>query len=763
MKQLKRYQEKAIKQLVTASKMYFDTDDNETIVFQAPTGSGKTFMLTNYISEIVRDSQLNLCFLWVSIGAGNLHFQSYKSVKNNISSLIDCSLLENEFFGKRKSIRKNEVVFLNWEKIREKDKITGEYTNNVMKNKDDINFIEVLENTRNNGTKIILIIDESHKSANTIRARELRDDIIKPFLTIEMSATPVLSSDMQMRISVCPNDVIEEGMIKKEIIINKDIAQISSDELSSQQLILESAYQKREYLKSLYEKCYSNVNPLVLIQLPNSEAGEIKKKAVLEFLETKGIKQDSGKIAIWLSEDKVNIEGDSLQKNNGEVEFLLFKQAVDTGWDCPRAHILVKFRETNSITFEIQTVGRILRMPEAKHYDCDELNTAYVYTNVQSIEIKREIYNPNIIKSICSRKTSEYKNIKLKSYYKNRIDFGDITSQYSIFFEKSFCNFFDIEYKDLEIPDPEESLNKMIKKGIKTDYDKTDFIVSDVEIDTHTFDSNLVISEDSTIYLSLSSDELEQKYNKLLLQNIGDFSKSRSISKLKTAILSVFRKYLDLQPSNGGIIKIQNIIVRNEEIFNIILSNALKEYKEFHAKDIESKNQGRYNNDWKIPESKNYNPETNVKVEATISFYHPLYMPCDINKKVDSLELQFINFLEKHKSNLNWFWKNGDEHMESNFGIKKENGSTFQPDFIVSFKDGRIGIFDTKAVGFNENDNVDKSNALYKYISEERYEGKNIIGGLVILDNNIFKYYSSAQYYSYREKPEKWKNFEELF
>ena len=86
MKQLKRYQEKAIKQLVTASKMYFDTDENETIVFQAPTGSGKTFMLTNYISEIIRDSQLNLCFLWVSIGTGNLHFQSYKSVKNNISS-----------------------------------------------------------------------------------------------------------------------------------------------------------------------------------------------------------------------------------------------------------------------------------------------------------------------------------------------------------------------------------------------------------------------------------------------------------------------------------------------------------------------------------------------------------------------------------------------------------------------------------------------------------------------------------------------------
>ena len=48
--------------------------------------------------------------------------------------------------------------------------------------------------------------------------------------------------------------------------------------------------------------------------------------------------------------------------------------AIDTGWDCPRAQILLKFREVNSIVFEIQTVGRILRMPEAKHYTDEALN-----------------------------------------------------------------------------------------------------------------------------------------------------------------------------------------------------------------------------------------------------------------------------------------------------------------------------------------------------------------------------------------------------
>ena len=56
------------------------------------------------------------------------------------------------------------------------------------------------------------------------------------------------------------------------------------------------------------------------------------------------------------------------------------KQAISTGWDCPRAKILVKLREGMSEQFEIQTIGRIRRMPEQVHYDDDLLDFCYVYT-----------------------------------------------------------------------------------------------------------------------------------------------------------------------------------------------------------------------------------------------------------------------------------------------------------------------------------------------------------------------------------------------
>ena len=53
----------------------------------------------------------------------------------------------------------------------------------------------------------------------------------------------------------------------------------------------------------------------------------------------------------------------SVIQNDSPIEVLIFKQAIATGWDCPRASILVMLRDIKSVTFEIQTVGRILRMP----------------------------------------------------------------------------------------------------------------------------------------------------------------------------------------------------------------------------------------------------------------------------------------------------------------------------------------------------------------------------------------------------------------
>lgn len=772
MKQLKQYQDVAVYQLLRLSDMYLKIPGVETLVLQSPTGSGKTFMITNYLYEMSKKEDYDLCFLWVSIGKGELQVQSYKNVKRELDEALKCSLLEEEFFGSRTEIDKNEVVFVNWEKIRNKDKTTGDFKNIIMKDKETINFPEVLENTRSIGRKIILIIDESHVASTTNRATEIRDTIIKPELTIEMSATPVLMNGAHP-VKIQPNDVIKEGMIKKEIIINKGIDEVIKidDELNSEMLILESAYLKQEELKKKYAKAFETeetavkITPLVLVQLPNSVLGEEKKENVLKFLESKGATINNGKVAVWLSDETINKDSETLLPLDSKVEYLLFKMAIDTGWDCPRAQILVKFRETNSITFEIQTVGRILRMPETKHYQDEDLNRSYVYTNVQAITIKPEVYNPNIIKSLTAKRTDKYTTIYLKSYYHNRVDYGDITSSFYKVFEHEFCKYFDITQitEDNYIPTQTffyDNSEKLKEKGITTDYGKNDSILNDVHIDSTKVDSRIKLEDSNLFGVYASPSDLQSKFEKIINTNLNGFAPKRSISKVKKAIFITFKKYLGLKTAKGGIMYIQNLVCSNYDIFSQIINISTDKYKPIHEVEVSAKSDERFNDHWEIAPEKNYNPETTQSFESKLSLYQPLFIE-KVGGKVNELEMNFIKYLDNHEDKIEWFWKNGSEHMEDNFGIQKADKSTFQPDFIIKFKDGSIGIFDTKGGQFTSDDAV-KSAALYKYIYDERNNGHNLFGGLVILDGNIFKYFESIPYVPYNQDPTQWKPFDEL-
>ena len=96
------------------------------------------------------------------------------------------------------------------------------------------------------------------------------------------------------------------------------------------------------------------------------------------YLETQGLTYENGQLAVWLSDRHENLE--DIDSPTAKSCAVIIKQAVATGWDCPRAHILVKLRDNMDETFEIQTIGRIRRMPEARHYENDLLDSCYLYT-----------------------------------------------------------------------------------------------------------------------------------------------------------------------------------------------------------------------------------------------------------------------------------------------------------------------------------------------------------------------------------------------
>lgn len=379
----KKYQQETVDHIYEqADKLLkgYDGLNFKKILFRSPTGSGKTVMMSGIIERLAFESENNVSFVWISKGV--LAEQSKDSLEENIGGGgLTMSFLEDILDSE---IKENEVLFINWEQIfskagkdnLDKDIKKGDPINKFMKdNEQDRNLKEFCRNARdNNDRKIVLIVDESHLNItpNTIKIIE---DIIQPALQIDMTATPKnggYSYGDRDGEYVELQTVKDAQVIKKEVVINPNIkSKDLKSEKSGDEIIFEEALKRREELEKLYKKEGSEIRPLVLVQLPNegeklSELDKQKRDWVESFLEEKGFSYKNKNLARWLTgDDKENLE--NIKNQNSSVNFLIFKQVVATGWDCPRAHILVKFRQTRSEVFEIQTVGRIMRMPEFKH------------------------------------------------------------------------------------------------------------------------------------------------------------------------------------------------------------------------------------------------------------------------------------------------------------------------------------------------------------------------------------------------------------
>ena len=104
--------------------------------------------------------------------------------------------------------------------------------------------------------------------------------------------------------------------------------------------------------------------------------------------------------------------------------------------------------------------------------------------------------------------------------------------------------------------------------------------------------------------------------------------------------------------------------------------------------------------------------------------------------------------------------------MRINFSIAYNNGvDIFRSDFIVKFKNGTVGIFDTKPIDYRVDDTKIKLEALIKYISDTNFNrGHNpkAIGGIVVKYNSVFYYYDKLEYHDFKENSKDWKTFDEL-
>ena len=188
-------------------------------------------------------------------------------------------------------------------------------------------------------------------------------------------------------------DVRASGLLKDRIVITYPDDPEKNNEMAVLQAATDEWKNKCDHwYQYSYEQHYAQVNPVLVLQvlagsgkaISNTNLDDviakIEERIGTQFKENEVVHTFGSTGVITINGLNVPRINPSEITEDKRIRVVLFKENLSTGWDCPRAQILVKLRDNMDETFEIQTIGRIRRMPEAKHYGSDLLDSCYLYT-----------------------------------------------------------------------------------------------------------------------------------------------------------------------------------------------------------------------------------------------------------------------------------------------------------------------------------------------------------------------------------------------
>jgi type III restriction enzyme len=746
---LKEFQEKAVKSLLEHTfDALSELQPQTKILLEAPTGSGKTVMMASLIERIVEELPMqpglkdNVAFIWFA--PNTLHIQSFQSLQKLYADANKLNCIDLNNLSGNPVLNNKDLLFVNWSAV---DKV-----NNLWRreNETNTNLETLIENTKAEGTQIILVIDEAHLSAFSGAQAIAVRNLIRANVEILVTATPTFQRP-QRTVSISRKKVIEEQMIKKGVRINigLDAEQQNGDNVHIH--LLRTAFAKKRELELLYndELGKNIINPLILIQLPseNSSLSDEDKsiRVALEGLLNVeyNVSANNGKLAVWLSGER---NKDGLEDMNGLQDVLIFKQAIAQGWDCPRAAILVSYRNINSPEFGIQTVGRILRMPHQKHYKYDALNYGYVYSN---IETNRITFIPSdndfFDKQVAERRTQNnwsFDIIQTATIVNDRPSSGVLTS----IFEQKFFSVMEQRYSIKQLPDVdlftpqnhdlvknqiEQNKQALIQNGWEFEIDENQIhIPTDIEVDPYEVDS-IALNSNQIQHFAITTAQFGEMFDKFCYDNITRLNRSKSWKKLRETLIHFAEYYL-------GIFEVEArkifLFPQNKELLVQHIVGALESF------DAWQRAKGNVNrrvemSNWEVPKIRYYNENYNrqdIDSHALDPFFE--------GNNASNPEKEFKNFLIKNENHIEWWYKNGDsgrEHFAVEYlNIQKEL-KLFYVDFVIKFKSNKIGLFDTKTKR-SDIDAPRKHNALLDFMDKENSLNtkRELIGGVLIPDDN---------------------------
>ena len=800
------FQSKAIEEFCTSFKMLWRANGSKLpLVFKSPTGSGKTFMVTSFINDLsaVENFDEDVAWIWITF-SDELAMQSRDKFNEYFYPNSGRRLLTVSDFSEGK-LRKNDVLFINWQKL-----VAKSAASRVLRRPDDENlkkesgyyYEDLVEATHAEGRKIALVIDESHKNVTESAIRDVIEPM-NPKVIVKVSATPKpedipngldLNDHRAGLVVVKRADVVAAGLIKEAIVSQtKEELEKGSTEEDMDNRLLDLAMQKRAALKELWEKAGQKVNPLVLIQLPNDDSElkalkvPTKEEIVLGFLKRKGIPED--KIACWF-DDKRTPNLDGITENDNPVEFLLFKYAAGTGWDCPRAQVLAMFREIKTPIFKTQTLGRILRnpVPRVDLSAWQDLRLGYLYTNYARNEIEEEAGRgndpvltrhaeliPALAEEIGRTQDGYVIHPNMLSEFVSRADYGDLgkASAFQASLIKSMDDHFGLTKDDLM----SQRTEKLKTNGIDFDGKLTNKLIASVKWEGDDF-SHVDGGEDVDHEVSANDSErwFTRACTSLLKEQTELDAKVTNIARSAGVFRGALREWLrESMPDVASETARYRVFLKDlcreaSSVLRPAITAALKAYAPIKKKFVEAR---RKREEERKPElftlkrAYAFSDKCSEYGEAKLSAVQPFYLSEDYDGRDN--EVAFIKYLEQQGDHIDWWFKNGSEGKDAfalkYFNTTEKDTRLFYPDWIIKFKDGRIGIFDTKS-GRTASDPEGREKGLHeKIVAMNAAAGKDVyVGGLVVMENEQWYWNEGVNYkYSKGKLDDEWKLLKTIF
>lgn len=758
MKKLK-YQQEAIADLTNKTIRQLNTGSHRRkIVFKAPTGAGKTVMacqtLANIIDELKErgDTLYQECaFIWFA--PRKLHLQSYASLKGAFSETRKLTPVMFDEVEQSAGIQPGEILFVNWESVNKKNNII------VRDSENSASLYEIARRTQEeNHLPIIAVIDEEHMnwSKTADKSAEVLD-AINPAVEIRISATPRTMYPDEL-VNVERRDVIAAEMIKKEVVLNPDIELDFSDERTLNENLIQAALNKRDRIAEAYREVGADINPLLLIQLPNdsSENMTAEDSAITEAVEQYlgvmcGITAENGQLAIWLANRKENLAG--IEKKNSLVKVLLFKEAIALGWDCPRAAVILIFRKLQSDTFTTQTVGRIMRMPEQKHYTKEILNVGHVYTDIAKDKISIVAADASYILNnvILAKRREALLNVSLPSYYETRPNIGrnylgpdfrttlfrEAAKSWSQEPGASLFSLAELAGLNpaenlLHIPDTDDSRVKENCRRMYAGSHPVKLEVQNVNIpipkDVH-FQNEVQEIQVETMKYARKASEIDRVFLAYISGFGHQFESKGRVDKIASYLLEVLAEFFGVFDTDAKKVVLYNT---NKPKFDLLLNRALEEYMKKRQADAAAAARSREfaQTAWEVPEERVYDSETN---RIGVAANHAMLPFVQLNE-ASNPEREFEKFLEENSQYIDWWYKNGDKgkaHYAIPYNPDDGSEGLFYVDFVIRMKNGHVYLFDTKSAG-SDVTAPEKHNALVDYCRVNSTDDAPLFGGVII-------------------------------